>query len=430
VRGVEESAGDSRAGVEEELREVERSIRELEGEREARAQRITERRAEQVSTLQELGLLEAAGSQGGMWRDLGDLDQEHPKLSPASRKLTPPLPLGARLRTGSDPSIGRPDPSSRLDRLDPLPARLEPGAEDRSLHSRGLASRLSPRLGRRNPLRMLSNAMDFRTRRKTRPKSADCSAPEEARPPPRPQAHRIPPSPRSASVTDLLESVSLSPNSAQQASAPSLLRPAPPGGRAPLAPMPRPLEGHNSAPDLLPGRRHRSRLSAAATAKQKLSTRFQPQRKAQHRTVLSSGGGGGGGGGGSSAVRRAKTFSLGAQAPGHTQPAYKTLPKQASSRSLGSSSTDSSQGSQSTASSRKSSNSSSLSTDSSANSSTKVEISRGALEEIAAFERFIEDYFDLACDNNNLVNMEKTKTPLQGRISASSSLSEVLELSI
>ena len=71
-----------------------------------------------------------------------------------------------------------------------------------------------------------------------------------------------------------------------------------------------------------------------------------------------------------------------------------------------------------------------MSTDSSANSSTKVEISRGALEEIAAFERFIEDYFDLACDNNNLVNMEKTKTPLQGRISASSSLSEVLELSI
>ena len=52
------------------------------------------------------------------------------------------------------------------------------------------------------------------------------------------------------------------------------------------------------------------------------------------------------------------------------------------------------------------------------------------MEEIAAFERFIEDYFDLACDNNNLV-MEKTKkAPLQGRISASSSLSEVLELSI
>ena len=72
-----------------------------------------------------------------------------------------------------------------------------------------------------------------------------------------------------------------------------------------------------------------------------------------------------------------------------------------------------------------------MSTDSSANSANKVEISRGALEEIAAFERFIEDYFDLAtCDNNNLV-MEKTmKAPLQGRISASSSLSEVLELSI
>ena len=72
-----------------------------------------------------------------------------------------------------------------------------------------------------------------------------------------------------------------------------------------------------------------------------------------------------------------------------------------------------------------------MSTDSSANSSTKVEISRGALEEIAAFERFIEDYFDLACDNNNLVEKTGGKTPLQGRISAgSSSLSEVLELSI
>ena len=103
---------------------------------------------------------------------------------------------------------------------------------------------------------------------------------------------------------------------------------------------------------------------------------------------------------------------------------------QVSSRSLGSSSSDSSQGSQSTASSRKSSNSSSLSSDSSA-TSTKVEISRGALDEIAAFERFIEDYFDLACDNNNRVEKTGSKTPLQGRISAgSSSLSEVLELSI
>ena len=84
---------------------------------------------------------------------------------------------------------------------------------------------------------------------------------------------------------------------------------------------------------------------------------------------------------------------------------------QGSSRSLGSSSTGSWQGSQSTANSRKSSNSSSLSSDSSA-TSTKVEISRGALDEIAAFERFIEDYFDLACDNNNLV--EKTGGKQEG----------------
>lgn len=76
---------------------------------------------------------------------------------------------------------------------------------------------------------MLSNAMDFRTRRKTRPKSADCSE-EERRPPVR--VPRVPSSPRSASVTDLLETVSLSPGPVQG---------------------PRPLEGHNSAPDLLPG---------------------------------------------------------------------------------------------------------------------------------------------------------------------------------
>ena len=73
---------------------------------------------------------------------------------------------------------------------------------------------------------------------------------------------------------------------------------------------------------------------------------------------------------------------------------------QASSRSLGSSSTCSWQGSQSTASSRKLNNLSSLSSDSSA-TSTKVKISRGTLDEIAAFGRFIEDLecdLDLACD--------------------------------
>ena len=73
---------------------------------------------------------------------------------------------------------------------------------------------------------------------------------------------------------------------------------------------------------------------------------------------------------------------------------------QASSRSLGSSSTCSWQGSQSTARSRKLNNLSSLSSDSSA-TSTKVKISRGTLDEIAAFGRFIEDLecdLDLACD--------------------------------
>ena len=109
---------------------------------------------------------------------------------------------------------------------------------------------------------------------------------------------------------------------------------------------------------------------------------------------------------------------------------YKTLPKQASSRSLGSSSTDSSQGSMSTASSRKSSNSSNIS-DSSAGSNNRNEISQTALEEIAAFEKFIEEYFE-SCDNNNIPN--KPAKPLgnkmKQKLSASSVLSEVLELSI
>jgi len=399
VRGLAKEQEEQ--GAEDELREVERKIQDLEKEREVRARRIMDRRVLQVSTLQELGLLEAAGTQS--CRNEAELKDGEDCLtfsqySPASRKDSPQVLLGSKLRTGSDPSLVRLDPVSRLDTT-----------EER------MGGRLSPRLGRRNPLRMLSNAMDFRSRRKTRPKSADCSPVEDTRkPPPRPIIPRIPPSHRSASVTDLLESVSLSPG----------------------PPLPRPLEGHNSAPDLMPGRvtrAHRARLSAAASAKQKLSTRFQPQRKPQHshhpphshshhtqhsqhsqhshhstkhlplasrRALLPPGQG-------ATAVRRAKTFSLGVQGPNNVQPDYKTLPKQASSRSLGSSSTDS-QGSQSAASSRKSSNSSNLS------ECSRTEISKDALEEIAAFERFIQDYFECG----------------ERESGGSSALSEVLELSI
>ena len=82
----------------------------------------------------------------------------------------------------------------------------------------------------------------------------------------------------------------------------------------------------------------------------------------------------------------------------------------------------------STASSRKSSNSSNLSSDSSS-ASARAEISRGALEEIAAFERFIQEYFDMSCDNNNVAE-RRSKPALQHKVSASSGLSEVLELSI
>jgi len=412
--------------VERELEEVERKMSDLERDREERCRKIMDRRVQQVTTLQELGLLEAAGKDA-RWRSESDLkegDGQCQRSSPAlsgyspglmaryspgassssshaSRKLTPPL-LGARLRAGSDPSIARPDPSGRL----------EPGLEEKP--SKGLAAKLSPRLGRRNPLRMLSNAIDFRSRRKQRPKSADFESVDDTEAASSNQSStRLPVTPRSASVTDILESVSLSPGPCTN----------------PTALPPRVLEGRNSAPDMLPGRtgehrdtrntRNRSRLSAAASAKQKLSTRFQPQRKQQHRAIQAS-----------SSVKRAKTFSLGGPGPGIVQTNYKTLPKQASSRSLGSSSTDSSQGSQSTASSRKSSNSSNLS-DSSAGSANRNEISQTALEEIAAFEKFIEEYFE-SCDNNNIPNKpgKPIGAKMKHKLSASSVLSEVLELSI
>ena len=284
---------------------------------------------------------------------------------------------------------------------------------------------------------MLSNAIDFRAKRKQRPKSADFENQEDPQSSSsdtkNPSSASTQPgsSARSASVTDILECVSLNPSQAQK-------------DPAYLPLPPRVLEGRNSAPDLLvdntvaglsvsqcPPRtsRIRSRLTAAATAKQKLSTRFQPQRKQQHRFVQQSSGS-------SASVKRAKTFSLGVAGGGgpDQQANYKTLPKQASSRSLGSTSTDSSQSSQSTGSSRKSSNSSNIS-DCSLTSAAKSEISQAALEEIAAFEKFISEYFDHS-ENNNTITVGKQQPgsvispTTKQKISASSILSEVLELSI
>ena len=244
---------------------------------------------------------------------------------------------------------------------------------------------------------MLSNAIDFRTRRKQRPKSADFESVDEI--------DGRSSSYRSSSVTDILESVNIGGGSSK------------PSSRLP----PRVLEGRNSAPDILPtglkdGRtRGRGKLSAAATAKQKLSTRFQPQRKPAHRSFPTS------------SVKRAKTFNVGAGTHPTVASMYKTLPKQASSRSLGSSSsTDSSH---STASSRKSSNSSSLSD----NSVDRPEISQDAMDEIEAFELFIEEYFQ-NCDNNNVPKPKGGKVPSggvkKGKVSTRTTLTEVLELSI
>ena len=291
---------------------------------------------------------------------------------------------------------------------------------------------------------MLSNAIDFRAKRKQRPKSADFEIQEdqqagssEARS--HSAASTQPGSgARSASVTSLniLECVSLNPSQALKD--PSYL---------PLPP--RVLEGRNSAPDMLVdtttaaagphglprNSRIRSRLTAAATAKQKLSTRFQPQRKQQHQHRFIQHSSATTSSASNASVKRAKTFSLGVAGGGGAdqQANYKTLPKQASSRSLGSTSTDSSQSSQSTGSSRKSSNSSNIS-DCSLTSAAKLEISQAALEEIAAFEKFISEYFD-SSDNNNTITVSKQPSTLlspqtKQKISASSILSEVLELSI
>merc|ERR1719282_43956 len=235
------------ADVEKELEEVERKMSELEKEREDRSKRIMDRRVLQVTTLQELGLLEAAGKDS-KWRsesDLKDRDQSQESPSPsliaryspgaassssshASRKCTPPPGLlEARLRAGSDPSIGRPDPSGRLQ---PDSERNHSGS-----HSKGLVAKLSPRLGRRNPLRMLSNAIDFRARRKHRPKSADIENNEDSS-----EVHSVVEtgSMRSSSVTDILECVSHSPQQQHQQ-------------QQQQRPQQRVLEGRNSAPDML-----------------------------------------------------------------------------------------------------------------------------------------------------------------------------------
>ena len=295
--------------------------------------------------------------------------------------------------------------------------------------------------GRRNPLRMLSNAIDFRTRRKQRPKSADFESVDEIDGPAADTASAAGDTLRSASVHNILQTVTAS----------STVK-----GRPPL----RALEARNSAPDILPGKdgkdrvvgRPRTRIGVAAAAKQKLSTRFQPQRKPVHRSLQPN------------TVKRAKTFSLGnhpSAGPGNHSipPGYKTLPKQASSRSLGSSSsTDSgqgagstsndsgqgagsscSQGSHSSTSSRKSSNSSCLS-----DSCEPVpEVSQQARDEIANFEKFIQEYFDNVENNNAVTKHKVVQVPLYGgggvkgggvrgkaRMSTCSTLSEVLELSI
>ncbi len=92
---------------------------------------------------------------------------------------------------------------------------------------------------------MLSNAIDFRARRKQRPKSADFESVEETdgklrtRQSGKQTAGSGGGTLRSASVTDILETVTVEGG--------------PLGIGTGLPPAPRPLEGRNSAPDMLPG---------------------------------------------------------------------------------------------------------------------------------------------------------------------------------
>merc|ERR1719232_2374087 len=64
------------AEVETELEEIERKMNDLEKDREDRSKRIMDRRMLQVTTLQELGLLEKESK----WRSESDLKPESPSL--------------------------------------------------------------------------------------------------------------------------------------------------------------------------------------------------------------------------------------------------------------------------------------------------------------------------------------------------------------
>jgi hypothetical protein len=91
---------------------------------------------------------------------------------------------------------------------------------------------------------MLSNAIDFRTRRKQRPKSADFESLEEAEGKARSRQSAkqvaVGGTLRSTSVTDILETVTVEGGPLGS-------------GATTLPAVPRPLEGRNSAPDILPG---------------------------------------------------------------------------------------------------------------------------------------------------------------------------------
>lgn len=423
--------------LEEEVANVDRELAVLGEEREQNSRRLNSKRVQHVTSLQQLGLLEtlALSEEGSRWRSEADLKSE------GGRKISPPLAIllsESRIRSGSDPSIAVSGISSSDKRK---------SSGGRSGFTTSLDE--SPKTSRRNPLRMLSNAIDFgRKKRAHRPKSADfervnedptggdqtdASLPspnnidpsryEVAPPPPPPGRLLTPPPSLTLGLTNSRHSLpNLDPTDMEEAlsrlnSSPYMTNPR----KKRRPPPPHPLENRNSAPDivvtgtgghqrkhhLLEDRIHRAKarvqnslysLGGSSTSpkqqQQKLSTRFHTAQKINYKlAALSS----------FASVKRSRTFNISdvqnqlANVGNNNN--SKTLPKQKSKVKLQEcSSYNSLSGASSTASSRKSSNSSSTSSCSSS-TNNRHEISQEALEEIAAFETFMDDFLQRRAEN-------------------------------
>jgi len=465
--------------LEEEMAVVDRELEALGEEREEKSRRLNLKRMQHISTLQQLSLLDSLGGSEDIdakWTSqsteelLGVGPPETGSSSFETRKLSPPLlaVLGdsSRCRSGSDPSISKPG-FSNSDKTS-----IGSFADRKARNNSTDTSFSSPKSNRRNPFRMLSNAIDFRNRRKVhRPKSADCergsssisehpagdsfSSTMDSGSYVMDSATLLAPPPRFPfTMTTSRHSLpNLDPNDMVEAQAMTRGESSPFMTSSPrktkLPPPRHPLENRNSAPDIvvtgttgltqfrhsslgncptsgpainptgsrrqqhpLEDRIHRAKarvqnglynLSSTSQSSsassiystnslnkpQKLSTRFQTATKINYKlAALSS----------FANVKRSRTFNISdVQEPtsAMTIGSSRTLPKPPKPKlvELGS-------GASSTASSRKSSNTSSNSSHSCSGCSSccgeneKYEISQEALNEIAAFGTFLEQFHE------------------------------------